>query len=705
MSDDFAKEVRELYSEAEEADRENYDEAVTDLKFEGFDQWDERVRNYRESLNPPLPCLTINTVQQYTSLVVGDWLTNETAITVLPREDGDVNIAQVRSELIRSIELQSKASRIYASCLGQSAGCGISNFRVNIEDAYEDAFVRDIFIRDIPNPLAVLWDPLAFDATARDATFCFVGDKIKTTDYKKLYPKAALPSLIQREAGSSWSDGKTVTLPEYWKMTEKVRTIGMTATGKTVDLTDVPKKKWPQLAIDPDTNQPIINDKAKCKYAVRVMTNGMEQLDDPYEVKVHRLPIIRVLGREVWSEGKRVRFGLTRCLRDSQRMRNYIRSIRAELLAKFPRANFMGPASAFEGISSDFGDVLKWNDGAGPVQQITTQNLGALLNEESIYAQDMMDTTGIHEASRGMPSNEASGIAIQARQQEGDIATQIYHHHMTQAQQEAGEVINAYVPIVFDTARTIRTVGPDLSAKMVRVNDPNDPDSVDIGLGRYDVTVATGPRYQTMRQRTAQMLMELSRADPQLMQIAGDKIIKAIDAPEADEIAERIKRTIPPNILGDDADQGKDPEELAQQQQKAAEAQQVQQMGLQLEMQAKEADTRLKVAQAEKAEAEAAKSKIEAMQLMGGQSDPSVDAEQQRTAIMGFDAVTRRIAALEKGNAPGTPPLLAQHLAPVIANAVGQALAKHLGFAPVELGLPDVSQLPQDIPPEQDQAA
>lgn len=674
---DFAKDVRELYTQAEEADRHNYEEAVIDLAFEGFDQWDERVRDYRESQSPPLPCLTINTVQQYTSLVVGDWLTNETAITVLPREDGDVKIAQVRSELIRGIELQSKASRTYASCLGQSAGCGISNFRVDIDNAYEDAFVRDIFIRDIPNPLAVLWDPLAFDPTARDAAYCFVGDKITTEEYRKRYPDAALPSLIQRECGSSWSDGKTVTLPEYWRMVEKTRTIGMTRDGKTVDLTDVPRKKWPKLAVDPETNEPILNDKAKCKYAVMVPTNGMEELADPFELKLHRLPIIRVMGRQVWNgEGRLVRFGLTRCLRDSQRMRNYIRSIRAELLAKFPRANFMGPASAFDGIASDFGDVLKWNDGSGPVQQITTQNLGALLNEESIYAQDMMDTTGIHEASRGMPSNEASGVAIRARQQEGDIATQIYHHHMTEAQQEAGEVVNALIPVVYDTARTIRTVGQDMAVKMLRVNDPGDPESIDIGLGKYDVTVATGPRYQTLRQQTRADLVQLVQADPGIIRIIGDQLLKSMDMPEADEMAKRFRNTIPPNILGEDADDGKDPRELAEQQARAQEAEQVQKIGMQLQMQAQEAETRLKIAQAEKAEAEALKAKAEAMQAMQGGDDEAAT----RLGIEGYNAVTKRIQALS--NQKDAPPTLEEHLAPVIAKAVGQALAAHLGFAP-----------------------
>src|SRR5262245_30731995 len=97
-NDAFAKEVRDQWDQAEQADRDNCDETVIDLKFEAFDQWDDTVRNERESVpGGPLPCLTINTAQQYTGLIVGDWLANETSIKLLPREDGDVNIADVRS--------------------------------------------------------------------------------------------------------------------------------------------------------------------------------------------------------------------------------------------------------------------------------------------------------------------------------------------------------------------------------------------------------------------------------------------------------------------------------------------------------------------------------------------------------------------------------------------------------------------------------
>jgi hypothetical protein len=47
-------------------------------------------------------------------------------------------------------------------------------------------------------------------------------------------------------------------------------------------------------------------------------------------------------------------------------------------------------------------------------------------------------------------------------------------------------------------------------------------------------------------------MLAATQANPLLWQIAGDLIIKAMDWPFAKEIAERIKKSIPPQITGDE---------------------------------------------------------------------------------------------------------------------------------------------------------
>jgi hypothetical protein len=700
---DFGKEVRELWRQAEFADRQNREEALADLAFAAPDanagHWDPQVREYREKMGVekygfPLPCLTINTLPQFIGQVIGDRRANATEIKVLPREDGDVIIAEVRSDLMRSIQLQSKADRIYNQAFEQAVTCGVGNFRVDIDYAYDDAFERDLFIRGIANPLAVLWDPFAADPTGRDATHCFVSDTISKDDYKRRFKEDASSFELDAKGteDADWFQNDTVRIAEYWKIEEKPRTLLMTATGAVEDVTDLPKNKWPKPFIDPATNQPVIRENAKQKFAVMTLTNGRDELSDPLELKIPRLPIIRVMGRETWVGNRRVRFGLVRYARDPARLRDYWRSVIAEKLMLAPRANFIASVSAIEGRESDWTNALVYNDEAQAPVPVTGNDLSAMLNEAQMCSQDLKDTTGLQDASLGMQSNERSGVAINARQHEGDIATIVYHDNMNAAMQEAGEVLNALIPIVYDTARTIRTVGPDEGVQLVRVNDPEFAPGgnikqviPDIGLGRYDVTISTGPAYMTRRQEASESMMQFVQAmGPQVGSLIGDLVAKAQDWPDADIIADRLRNIIPPQVLGDEANDNKSPEEIAQQQQAAQQQQQLQQMGVQLEMGQKAAVTRKANAEADKAEADAMRSKIETMNLLQGGNDNAPDAtEQARVAIEGYNAVTNRLKAVAGASGPAAPPDLTQHIAPIVEQLVQQELAKRTTFAPV----------------------
>jgi hypothetical protein len=719
MANDFAKDVRERWDAAERADHDNREEAVTDLKFAAGEQWDERVRAYREgtgdgpSAGPfPLPCLTINTIPQFVGQIVGDRRANQTSIKVLPREDGDVKIADVRSELIRSIELQSRADRVYANTFEAMVTCGLSNFRIDLDYAYDDAFERDLFIRAIPNPLAVQWDPFAGDPTARDAEWCFVSDMIPKDEFKRRFKDAkesSLDSADMKESG--WINENGVRVSEYWTMTEKPVTIALMNDGKTLDISKMKEREYKGRLFLDQSGNPRIRE-TKCKYASMVLTNGFEELSDPFELKLHRIPIIRCSGREVWIGDKRVRFGLVRFARDPQQLKNFWRSVVAEMLLKAPRANFIAPAGAIAGRQSDWTDVLEYNpfDASGaplpPPSAVTNSNLAAYINEAQMCSNDMKETTGIHEAELGMRSNETSGVAIRQRQQQGDLATIIYHDNMNAAMQEAGEVLNALIPIVYDTARTVRTVGSDDAVKLVRVNDPNADEHIDLSVGRYDVTVSTGPTYATRRQEAGAQMMELSSRAPQLLEVAGDLIVDTLDIPNGDKIAERVKRGMNPSILGDDANDNLTDEEKAQKQQAAQQAQQMQQMQAALAMRAATAETELKEAQTEEAKARAMLSAAQARQaMMGGDTGPDPVAI-RKLEIDGYNAETNRIKAVTAKDFP-LPPEATAILAPIVTQAVINALsspdvlpahvADHISKAALRDGVVDRAQADANV--------
>lgn len=576
---EFLQEARERFQQALDFDRENRDAGVEDLKFLAGEQWDADAKASRAGL----PCLIINRLPQFVAQVVGDIRINRPAIKVRPAEDADKDLAEVREGLIRAIERDNDAQGVYASTGENQVACGIGNFRAGLKYASEDGFERDIAIEAIPNPFAVVWDPLSTERTGKDAEYLFVVDEMPRSEFLKRF-KDELPSELEVpmnvDAGG-WFKTDSVRITEYWIIKRTPVELAQLETGEVV-----PVDKVPQGVTPLKTRKSI--KRTACMYLI----TGHAVLAGPYELPISRLPVFRVPGWVINVGEKRIRFGLVRFAKDPQRLTNYWRSVAAQAIALAPKGKWLADMNAVtEDLEDDFRDaaksadpLLRWSGQGNKPEWIAPPPVpAALLQEAALNAQDMKDTTGLHDASLGAKSNETSGKAIQARQREGDVASYIYHDNLKAAISEAGKVVNQLIPITYDTVRTIRIVGEDDSTKVQRINDPNDPKSVDINQGKYDIAVETGPSYSTRRVEAAESMMQFVQAVPAAAQAAGDLIAMAQDWPMADKIGERLKKTIPPQLT-ESPDDEQTPEQMQAKQQAAEQAQEQQQMAKQAAM-------------------------------------------------------------------------------------------------------------------------
>lgn len=556
--EDYLEDVRETYSLDIQADDDNRKAALEDKKFVAGEQWDPQVLQQRSGL----PCLVINTIPQFTAQLVGDWRENRNGVKVIPSENGDKEIADVRSDLIRSIWTGSKADRTADNAFESMVQCGDASFRVAVQYAAEDVFDQEISIQPIDDCLSVVWDRLSVDPTGRDATHCFVDDVIPTKEFKKKWGEEVDPSNLSKDVRNSlyadgWIDTATVRVTEHWRMIERKRLLALFQDGSIHALEG---DKIDELY--EKHGHPVKTRLAPCLYAQMHLVTGYKILAGPYEWKLNRLPIIRMSGRTVTVGERRVRYGLVRFMKDAARLRNFWRSVAAEQLGYAPKAQWMATESAVEGredvirkshMTRD--PLLVFNDEAvfgTNVQRVEPPQMQmALLNEAQINTQDMKDVTGIHDASLGIKSNETSGRAIMARQREGDVASLTYYDNGNAAILEAGDVINQLIGQIYDGTRIVRVIGEDESTKLVKINDPMDPQSPDLSVGKYDVTITTGAGYTTRRVEAAEAMMEAIQVFPELMQVAGDLVVKAQDWPGAEELSERLRKTIPPQLLSD----------------------------------------------------------------------------------------------------------------------------------------------------------
>ena len=126
--EDFLSDMRENYQADIDYDRLNREAALDDKRFSAGEQWDPVVLEQRKGL----PCLVINNIPQFTAQLVGDWRESRKAIKVVPSNDEDTDVASVRGDLIRSIEMQSRADRVYDSSFESLVQCGDGSFRVSV---------------------------------------------------------------------------------------------------------------------------------------------------------------------------------------------------------------------------------------------------------------------------------------------------------------------------------------------------------------------------------------------------------------------------------------------------------------------------------------------------------------------------------------------------------------------------------------------
>jgi hypothetical protein len=181
----------------------------------------------------------------------------------------------------------------------------------------------------------------------------------------------------------------------------------------------------------------------------------------------------------------------------------------------------------------------------------------ALVNESSLASDEMKATTGIYDAALGARSNEISGVAIRARESQGGVSALHYQDNLMATLNHLGRVLIDLVPKIYDTERTVRIMSEDETHVPVRINVPvmgvdGKPMLLnDLSQGTYDVRVKIGPSYATRRTEAADSMLQFIQAVPQAASVAGDLVARNMDWPGADEIAERLRRMLPPQVTGE----------------------------------------------------------------------------------------------------------------------------------------------------------
>ncbi len=538
---------------SEDATHEIRAKSLEDLKFRVGEQWDEGISILRKS--EKRPCLVSNRIPQFIRHITNDMRMNRPSIKISATDESTNETAEILEGLFRHIQEKSNASVAYDIAADNQVTMGFGYIRV-ITDYSDDAgFDQDIIIKPIKNPFTVYFDPTCVEPDYSDARWAFIVSDMPKTEFEAEYPDAETNNSILSSVGdtpSTWGTEDIVRVVEYFEVIETSKTIYQLDDGTTVTkLLEGVKEK----------NKRETKDR---KIIWRKMTAN-EILDEKPWVGKY-IPIVPILGEDIDVDGKRIIKGIVRDAQDPQRMYNYWITAQTEAIALAPRAPFLIAEGQIEGYEQFWKNANTSNYpylpykpttiagtlAPAPQRQQAEPPVQAMAMAIRQASEDMKLVTGIQDASLGVASNETSGKAIQQRQKQGEIANFHYADNFARGLRALGTIIMDLIPKIYDAPRVTRIIHPDESEEIVKLNQPFEKNGVqkiyDVTTGKYDVVIAVGPSFQTKRQEAADGMLAVTQTNPDLWKVAGDLMIKNLDWNGAEEISERLKKMLPPQL-------------------------------------------------------------------------------------------------------------------------------------------------------------
>ena len=659
---DIVSEARERFDRAKSFYSPQRILSVEDTRFAMGDsdngwQWPDLIS--RDRVNNQRVMLTVNTTAQHCNQIINEIRQNRPACKVSPVDNGaDKKTADILGGLIRNIQSESSADDAHDVAAEHSIYGGEGYWRIITEFESETSFRQVIRVKPLTNPCRVYIDPDARELDRSDAEWAFVFEDCNIKAFKREYPDIDPSSWIDDKRG--WMDGDTFVRAEYYYTRYKADKLCLLADGKTAM-----KSQLPFGAIVTKERDTKVKTWNHC-----IIVGGHDQPLDKTVWPGQYMPIMTVVGKELNVNGEIVRKGIVRDLKDSARIVNYAYSETVQALALQNKIPYLAASEAIAGYENEWQNANVSNDAYLPFNAYdeSGQQLPVPKHQEpavlpaaqiqllELSLSNMRGASGQQNANFGIKSEAQSGIGIQRLKVQGEIATFHFPDNLARALKYESKALLDLIPRVMTQEQVVRILGIDGTSEMATM-DPNLPVAYhemmteeDVhkifnpGIGIYDVSIDTGPSFQTQRQESAAILGELAKSDPTLMQRAGDIIVRSLDFQDADKLAERLEKMLPPGIANDKRGPQAQIAQLTQQlQQLQQESQQHIEEGLKLE----EENAKLKAGEAATMAQTQQKVQAYAVDQQLARDKANADVQLKRDQIAADEAIKRAQAVAD----------------------------------------------------------
>jgi len=547
-------------------------QADESYRFVENDQWDERDAKFM-STPPARPMLTFNDVLPVIRILSGIERQKAESFKVKPREGGDVDAAEVLTELMKYVDDENLGyyQRIRKSNDVNITGRGY----IKTDISYDENVNGDIILKR-RNPLTIFNDPMADEWDGTDRRWVAEGEWVTEDEAKELWPEfedqirvgdwlsgntgMMSPNLVGDKLINSKlfidQATKRVRIFDYWY--KKVEPVMLAVNLNTGDSKPVDEDFVQEYqAMDPATQQSLKFMRRKVT-TIRVATimNWILMRDDISPFPHRYFPITPYVGLQYNNEP----WGIVQFLKDPQRLANKGVSQALNHLNRSANSGWMNHSTrgangtVLEKFGSVPGIVINY-------QEIKPEQIDPVpLSQGHIsmieFAKNQIKSTSLVNAEiQGIAAEgykAVSGKAIQARQQGGLVGNEDLFDNQLLGDKIVGMQLIPMIQQIFTPSRVERIVADraDMAtsnmAAIFSQRKAELPVIIDKALkGEYDYIIDKSGGGLSAREEMAAKLTDITKTWAQYGQVPVSLImatLKYLDLPSAD--VEAIKQEV-----------------------------------------------------------------------------------------------------------------------------------------------------------------
>ena len=522
-------------------------------------QWEESVARNIDSQKRPR--YTFDHTTPIIESIMSDVEDMEFGSNVKPASgEATKEVALTYEGMVRSIEAESKADTVYRNACRRILRRGFDAWIVKAKFKDEWSFEQDLFVEAIPNAINRVWvSNTSSEPDSSDSDAAYVLTSVSPEKYKEQFPDGKGISVDDADLGEHWDQYRpdVITFGERYYKKESTKTVCQLSNGEVVE-----KNEEFEKVVDEYANQGItvVREKKVKDYKIyHRFFDGGGMLSEERETVFKQMPVVTVYGNhELLGESSKITYsGLVLKMMDYQRVFNYGKSREIEEGALAPRKKLVMTKTMARGhekqiaalnVSSD--PVLFVNPDQEFPQGI--QELGGsqinphLTNISNDMAMGMRTTANVSEAMEGKTHARMSEEALRLQVDRGIGGTKKWVNALVTGIERTCKILVDTIPAVYDTKREMAITGIDGTDDLVTLNDEVYDEQTGqmvrvntLNKGKYKVVCDAGKAFTNKLEAGRAAMLELAAVDPSILATGGDLLIKSMDAPYMNELAQR----------------------------------------------------------------------------------------------------------------------------------------------------------------------